>query len=228
MKINELKNFIRTTIKQHLVENDQNLDELARIAGLIKLGDEAKVKEAKEKFKNTWIEKIITYLEKEKPEGATKIELAQASGKPRQQDVNPIINKLIEAGILIKGDLVHPPKEKNKNNSGIKGRPLIPAEERKGEEVVKSIIKKLKFEEEPRPEYKSFFIEKHSQEDYDKLVSLVDAYMGRKVNSSREEKSKLQEDLRQFLISLGYDVKKPGRTANPALASLNNPPPPNS
>lgn len=208
MKLNEFKALIRSTTAK-LIKEEAEVDEMARIASLIKLGDSEKVEEAKKKFKDTWIIKIFNHLE-QNPEGATKMELATASGKTKQQDVNPVINKLLAAEILTMGDLVSPKKEKPAN-SGVRGRPLTNADERKGEDVIKAIIKKVKADETPRQEYIDWFVENHSQEDYDKLVEFVDNYMSRKLDTPKEEKDKLLDNINTFLAGLGYNVKKRGR-----------------
>jgi hypothetical protein len=206
MNLNELKSFIRSKVRQLIKENEVVTNEMARIATKIKLGEPDKVKEAMAKFKDTWVMKIFAFLE-EHPDGASKVELANASGKTRQQDVNPIINKLITSGILTQGDLVTPKKEKPVN-SGVRGRPLTNAEERKGEENIRYIVKKIKADEPVRPEMIEWFTTKFSKEKYDELTDIVEEY---KSTGTKEDGKKVQDKLLSFLTELGFDVKQRGR-----------------
>lgn len=130
MKINKVKDLIREAI-------ELELDEMARVAKLIKVADEEKAQEFQEKFKGTWVGDLISAVIGAK-DGITQNDLAIASGKTKQQDVNTYVRKFIESGAFSIGDHSKPLAPKNEPG-GPKGRPATP--EGKQRSAAKNLMK---------------------------------------------------------------------------------------
>lgn len=224
MDLQDFKDLIRTTLNEVL---NGDMTEMARIANLVKLGDPALAKEARETFKDTWVEKMIDHLEKN-PNGATKVELAQASGKPRQQDVNPVINRLLTSGVFVMGDYSSPKKDKAPT-SGVKGRPVVGLDALTDEEKLKRLIKQIKNHlrgvelssgnpsPAPRESDVNWFKEKF-QDKYEDLYSSVEAYVTKPSIETEDAIAKIISDL-------GFSIKKRGRPVNTMKKSKTVPPP---
>lgn len=220
MKLNEFKQLIRNIVNESI--NETELDEMARIANLIQPGDEAALNDVKAKFKGTWVERMIDHVIAN-PNGSTKIELAQAAGKPRQQDVNPVVNKLLASGAFVMGGLVTPKKEKVPT-SGIQGRPVKDLASLSDEQKVGRLIKQIKnylrgvelssgnLSPAPRQMDIDWF-DQFSGGQYEGLYNVVEAYV--------DSPSVATEDaVAAFLTDLGFQVRKRGRpmgSAKPAI-----------
>lgn len=104
--------------KDNLEEN-QELDELARIATTLKAGDADKIKAAKETYAGNWREKLIDAVVSAGEKGITQPDLAAALNKPSQQAINPTVNDLIKMGVLTKaGADIAKEKPKLKTSKG--------------------------------------------------------------------------------------------------------------
>lgn len=98
-------NFVK---KGASLNEDEELDEMARIATYVKKGDETAFAEALKRYAGTWVEDMLTAVA-ESEKGLTQPEMVTAAGKQRQQDINPYVRKLQASGALVLGD---PSKEK--------------------------------------------------------------------------------------------------------------------
>ena len=109
-------------LKQHIREIiEQELNELARISTLHKIGDAKKAAALKKLHAGTWIEDMINAVEKGGETGITRNDIVVATGKGHTAAVSPMIRKLLDAGVFVLGSLAKAKKEKT--SSGIKGRP---------------------------------------------------------------------------------------------------------
>jgi len=83
---------------------EDNLDELARIATTIKIGDKEKANSAKELYAGKWKSALIDAVEKAGDAGISQPDLATALGKGSQQAINPTVREFITAGVLTQGE----------------------------------------------------------------------------------------------------------------------------
>jgi hypothetical protein len=74
------------------------LEEMARTANKIKLGDPAKVTLVKKLYGGTWKGDMLDVVEKAGEEGISQLELALAVGKKSQPEINPSINEFLKIG----------------------------------------------------------------------------------------------------------------------------------
>lgn len=84
------------------INEDSDINEMARAATLIKIGDEDKIKSALELYSGTWKEKMIDLVKNE--EGITQTALATALGKSSQQAINPWVREFLKLGIFVLSD----------------------------------------------------------------------------------------------------------------------------
>ena len=113
------------------MENN-NIEELARIASGVKLADDYKIAldAQPDNVKNsTRMQKIIAYLEQN--DSATLKDIAMALyNRPDTASVNQLVKALKQAGIIEDTGLVAPKKEKTAVNApGVKGRPKVSNDE---------------------------------------------------------------------------------------------------
>jgi hypothetical protein len=83
------------TVKQ--LEED-NLDEMARTANNVKLGDPAKVALIRKLYSGTWKGNMLDVVEKAGEDGISQLELALAVGKKSQPEINPAVNEFLKVG----------------------------------------------------------------------------------------------------------------------------------
>jgi len=77
------------------------LEEMARIATTIKIGNKEKATFYKEQNAGKWLADMITKVEEAGEEGISQPDLAAALGKGSQQVINPKVRELISAGVFI-------------------------------------------------------------------------------------------------------------------------------
>ena len=100
-------------LKQHIREIiEQELNELARISTLHKIGDAKKAAALKKLHAGTWIEDMINAVEKGGETGITRNDIVVATGKGHTAAVSPMIRKLLDAGVFVLGSLAKAKKEK--------------------------------------------------------------------------------------------------------------------
>jgi len=81
---------------------ETELEEMARIAAKIKLGDARKAELAMKVYKNSNVAKLLDLVKGAGEEGITQDELAQALGLTAASAINSDINLLVKAGALLK------------------------------------------------------------------------------------------------------------------------------
>jgi len=81
-----------------------SVNELARLATVITIGDKAKAAEAKKLNAGKWKADLIDIIEKSGEKGITQVDLATALGKESQQSINPTVREFISLGIITKGE----------------------------------------------------------------------------------------------------------------------------
>jgi len=79
-----------------LAETD--LDEMARTANNVKLGDPAKVALIRKLYSGTWKGNMLDVVEKAGEEGISQLELALAVGKKSQPAINPAVSEFLKVG----------------------------------------------------------------------------------------------------------------------------------
>lgn len=90
--------------KKAAVAADKNpgLNEMARIAAKIKIGDPRKLELAQKVYKKSTVAKLIELIKNAGEEGMTQDELAQALGIANSSEINSDINLLVKAGAFAK------------------------------------------------------------------------------------------------------------------------------
>jgi hypothetical protein len=109
-KLQSFKEHLKSEIRVILKEEYSNVNELARIAKTLKIGDKDKAQAVIEKFKSlgkkTWIATMIEKVMEAGETGITQVDLAKALGKidefgdGRQQAINPEVRSLLDGGIF--------------------------------------------------------------------------------------------------------------------------------
>lgn len=112
--MNKLRQYIR-----EMVETE--LDEMARIATMITIGDDEAAEAAKELHAGTWVGDLIQTVQDAGEAGIDRPALAKALGM-QQQGIQKKMVDFIESGVLKTTGLKTPKKEKPAT-SGVKGRP---------------------------------------------------------------------------------------------------------
>jgi hypothetical protein len=77
---------------------EDNLDEMARTANNVKLGDPAKVALIRKLYSGTWKGNMLDVVEKAGEDGISQLELALAVGKKSQPEINPAVNEFLKVG----------------------------------------------------------------------------------------------------------------------------------
>ena len=77
---------------------EEDLDEMARTANNIKLGDPAKIALVKKLYGGTWKGNMLDVVEKAGDEGISQLELALAVGKKSQPAINPAVSEFLKIG----------------------------------------------------------------------------------------------------------------------------------
>ena len=115
-----MKNKLRQVISTLITEE---LNEMARIATTLAIGDAVKLAKAKSLFDNdSWIGKMITAVEAAGEVGITRDALIDATDK-NQLALNPKIKDFLEIGLFIEVGLETPKKEKTVGaDGGLRGR----------------------------------------------------------------------------------------------------------
>ena len=115
-----MKNKLRQIVSTLITEE---LNEMARIATTLAIGDAVKLAKAKNLFDNdSWIGKMITAVEAAGEVGITRDALIDATDK-NQLALNPKIKDFLEIGLFIEVGLETPKKEKTVGaDGGLRGR----------------------------------------------------------------------------------------------------------
>ena len=115
-----MKNKLRQIVSTLITEE---LNEMARIATTLAIGDAVKLAKAKSLFDNdSWIGKMITAVEAAGEVGITRDALIDATDK-NQLALNPKIKDFLEIGLFIEVGLETPKKEKTVGaDGGLRGR----------------------------------------------------------------------------------------------------------
>ena len=115
-----MKNKLRQVISALITEE---LNEMARIATTLAIGDATKLAKAKSLFgSDNWIGKMIAAVEAAGEAGITRDALIDATDK-NQLALNPKIKDFLEIGLFIEAGLAAPKKEKSAGaGSGLRGR----------------------------------------------------------------------------------------------------------
>jgi hypothetical protein len=115
-----MKNKLRQIVSTLITEE---LNEMARIATTLAIGDAVKLTKAKSLFDNdSWIGKMITAVEAAGEVGITRDALIDATNK-NQLALNPKIKDFLEIGLFIEVGLETPKKEKTVGaDGGLRGR----------------------------------------------------------------------------------------------------------
>lgn len=202
---------------------DKELNEMARIATLIKAGKSIKFQASVDRYKGTWVGDLLDAVQ-ESPDGITQPALAVAAGKSRQQDINPYIRKFLQDGTLVTGALEKPKQEKPES-TGILGRPKTDDGVRK--DTARNLMIKLKDD----PNYDaSEEIKVLGQAEVDKIKDLMASggiKRGRKIGSSTKSTPNLSEMARtatKYVIndeSLLTDNERENRWVSGILNYLN-------
>ena len=77
---------------------EDNLDEMARTANNVKLGDPAKVALIRKLYSGTWKGNMLDVVEKAGENGISQLELALAVGKKSQPAINPAVSEFLKVG----------------------------------------------------------------------------------------------------------------------------------
>jgi hypothetical protein len=80
---------------------EDNLDEMARTANNVKLGDPAKVALIRKLYSGTWKGNMLDVVEKAGEEGISQLELALAVGKKSQPAINPAVSEFLKVGAFV-------------------------------------------------------------------------------------------------------------------------------
>jgi hypothetical protein len=109
-KLQSFKEHLKSEIRLILKEEYSEMNELARIAKTLKIGDKDKAQAVIEKFKllgkKTWIATMIEKVMEAGETGITQVDLAKALGKidefgdGRQQAINPEVRSLLDGGVF--------------------------------------------------------------------------------------------------------------------------------
>lgn len=98
-KFNTLKADAKTNAVNDLkAGGDVELEEMARTANNIKIGDPAKVTLLKKLYGGTWKGNMLDAVEKAGEAGISQLELALAVGKKSQPEINPAVNEFLKVG----------------------------------------------------------------------------------------------------------------------------------
>lgn len=90
---------IRKTIKEV-----QDVNELARVANTLKIGNLKAAQAYAEANKGKWVSDLVLAVIKAGADGITQPALAVAIGKGSQQTINPKVRELLAAGVLTQGE----------------------------------------------------------------------------------------------------------------------------
>lgn len=149
---------------------------------------------------------IDFYLENgNKPSSAPDI--VKHYGYAAQQLINTQFQRLRAAGVLIDKGLSFP-KQIKSVGSGIQGRVAADVNSRSNEEKLKYIMSSIKNGKEPNSNYKDWFIQTHGEDKYSELKNLINNYQK---TFTKDKALEIQNEIRAFLTSLGFTLKKRGR-----------------
>lgn len=158
-------------------------------------------------LKNSGIAKnIIKYFIDNNNTPSSTISIAKAFGYKAQQPVNTQFQKLKQAGVLVDKGLAFAKKSPS----------LTLGNESKDDEKIAYVLNKFKKDEEPKDEYKEWFISKFSVEKYDELKNL---YSKLKNTNLKDEYKNIKQQIKSILQSLGVQFKTSSSTD---LSATNN------
>lgn len=180
----------------------EELDEMARIATLVKAGNEEQLKNNQTKYEDTWVGDLIDAVVKN-PDGISQQDLVNAAGKTRQQDINPYVRKFLEDGSFTLGDLTKPKQEKPAS-TGILGRPQ--SEEGARRATALKLMQKIKDDPSYEPtEEEINILGQDKVAEIIKIMASGGIKRGRKVGASikKDEQSDIKEMAR---IPTGYKI----------------------
>jgi hypothetical protein len=184
----------------------ETLDEMARIATLVKAGKEDILKANQEKYDGTWVGDLIDAVVA-KPEGISQQDLVIAAGKKRQQDINPYIRKFIQDGSFTLGELTTP-KQVKPESTGILGRPQ--SEEGAKKVAAYKLMQKIK--DNPSYEPSEDEIKVIGKDKVEEIIALMVSggiKRGRKVGPSlKQTETPLKEMARTATTYKIGDLKK--------------------
>ncbi len=187
------------------------VQEMARIATLYQLTStnpsEIDAKLPPELKKSGMVKNIIDDFIENNNTPESTIGLAKKFGYSSQQAVNGFIQRLKLAGILQDKGLAKPKIGKPEPQSHIRGRIGTPIDAKSDYDKIKFILGKLRTGE-PKEEYKTWFITKYSEPDYNNLKQLMNQY---NVAKTKEELQKVKANIKATLAKLGISTPKQGR-----------------
>ncbi len=153
---------------------------------------------------------------------SSTVSVAKAFGYAAQQPVNTQFQRLKAAGVLQDKGLAFPKKEKPAP-VGQGRKPSDPTTQTDRENVA-FIINKMKNSAEPNDSYKSWFIEKYGQDNYDELASIMQQ---RNATNLKDEYAELTRQRNELLKQMGLDFdrqkgRKPKDVSLPPTQDLGN------
>jgi hypothetical protein len=177
-----LKAEIRKTIKEV-----QDINELARVANVLKIGNLKAAQAYAEANKGKWVSDMVLAVIKAGADGITQPALAVAIGKGSQQTINPKVRELITAGVFTQGE------------AGIKQS--TPSQE-KSPKVIEPITKKSDDEDEPEIEDNFLKVDdEEGGEDEETLAAKASP------NKGVQSDAKKLDDVLKKMKSLGAEYK---------------------
>ncbi len=178
----------------------EELDEMARIATLVKAGNQEQLSANQTKYEGTWVGDLIDAVVTH-PDGITQQELISAAGKTRQQDINPYVRKFLDDGSFTLGDLIKPKQEKPAS-TGILGRPQ--SEEGARRAAARDLMQKIKDDPSYEPtEDEVSLIGQDKVAEIVKIMASGGIKRGRKIGAS-VKKDELKEMAR---TPTGYKIE---------------------
>ncbi len=197
MKHSTLKEALKKEIRKVLKEE---LDEMARIATTIKIGDPKAAAAAKEQYAGKWIADMITAVENAGKEGIAQPALATAIGKGSQQVINPKVREFLASNVFTTGES-DTPKSEPKITKTEKPK----AEPKKVEPKLKKSIEKVD-DEDVKDDY-----EKSDTDD-----SEDDEVLAKKAtpNKGVQSKAKQLDDVLKDMKQLAKDYKTAKETGD--------------
>ena len=154
------------------------------------------------------VKNIIDYFIQNNNTPSSTVNVAKAFGYAAQQPVNTQFQRLKAAGVLQDKGLAFPKREKPAA-VGQGRKPSDPSTQTDRENVA-FIINKMKHSSEPNETYKSWFIEKYGQQNYDDLANIMQQRNNTNLKSEYAELTKQRNDLlRQMGLEFGKQGRKP-------------------
>jgi hypothetical protein len=157
--------------------------------------------------KSSKTKEIIDFYLDNNNKPASAPDIVKHYGYAAQQLINTQFQRLRAAGVLVDKGLSFP-KQVKPVGSGIQGRVAADVSTRSNEEKLKYIISSVKNGKEPNSSYKDWFTQTYGEDKYDQLKNLISSYQQ---TVTKDQALKAQNEIRTFLASLGFALKKRGR-----------------